>query len=211
MTIERRFNPNAVAKVETREDGSKAISGYAAVFFDPSDPGTEYELWQNVFERIDPQAFSRAIAEKHDCRALFNHDANCVLGRVSAGTMRLSVDAKGLRYEIDCPDTQIAKDLCASIERGDITGSSFSFIAKKRTWIEENDREITVICDLDLCDVGPVVFPAYESTTSTVRSAELEQSREAWLAEKRQEACCGTAPGPKLAFLRLKEKPILSA
>lgn len=208
--IERRFNSHA-AKVEARADGGKSISGYAAVFYDPADPGTEYELWQNVFERIDPQAFARAIAEKHDCRGLFNHDANQILGRVAAGTCRLSVDARGLKYEIDCPDTQQAKDLCASIERGDVTGSSFSFIARKRTWMDDGEREISIIGDVDLFDVGPVTFPAYESTTSTVRSAELEQSREAWQAEKQRENRSHAAPGPKLALLRLKEKEIYSA
>ncbi|MCT7656157.1 HK97 family phage prohead protease [Oceanimonas sp. NS1] len=66
-------------------------------------------------------------------RALFNHDPNFVLGRTRSGTLALSVDADGLRYEIDPPDTQTVRDLVlAPLARGDITGSSFAF-AWRRT------------------------------------------------------------------------------
>lgn len=205
--IEQRSIKNAGLSVESREGGGTTIVGYAAVFFDQADAGTEYELWPNTFERIAPEAFSRAIAEKQDCRALFNHNPDCILGRVSSGTCRVSVDSRGLRYEIDCPNTQAAKDLCQSIARGDITGSSFSFVAKKRTWIDgENGRETTIVDDCDLFDVGPVVFPAYESTTSSVRSAEVEQSREQWQRERKVANLPQSSPGPKLALLRIKEK-----
>src|SRR5688572_16918348 len=63
----------------------------------------------------------------HDARALFNHDPNMLLGRAGAGTLRLSTDARGLRYEIDIPDTTVGRDVATSIARGDLAGSSFAF------------------------------------------------------------------------------------
>jgi len=123
----RRYTPARGAKVETRADGNKVICGYAAVFYNSADPGTQYELWPGNVERIMPTAFDRAIREKDDCRALVNHNPDLLLGRTSAGTLKLFADTVGLGYEIIPPNTQAAKDCIASIERGDMTGSSFGF------------------------------------------------------------------------------------
>jgi HK97 family phage prohead protease len=67
---------------------------YGAVFFDPDDSGTEYEMYDDVFERIMPGAFDKALRED-DVRGTFNHDSSCLLGRTASGTMRLSVDRRG--------------------------------------------------------------------------------------------------------------------
>ena len=150
--------------VTTRADGGRTLSGYAAVFYDPADKGTEYELWAGMKERISPRAFDRALAEKHDVRGLFNHDVNYLLGRTAAGTLRLSTDGKGLRYDIDLADTQAGRDVAAMVERGDLTGSSFSFVAKKTTHEDLGNKErARTIDDVDLFDVGPVTFPAYNA------------------------------------------------
>ena len=86
MNTERRMTPTGEITMETRADGSKAITGYAAVFHRADEPGTEYTLAKDLVERISPVAFNRAISEKHDARALFNHDPNMLLGRAGAGT-----------------------------------------------------------------------------------------------------------------------------
>src|SRR5689334_2288993 len=106
MPHERRFLPTATLpiEIEEREGKPARISGYAAVFYDGS-PGTEYQMWQGFSERIMPGAFDRCIREGHDVRALFNHDPNYPLGRTSAGTCRLSIDKRGLKYEIDPPNS----------------------------------------------------------------------------------------------------------
>lgn len=172
----RRFTERQVSgvRVQRREDKSSVIEGYGAVFYAAGDAGSEYRLWDNWFERIMPGAFDRALRERQDVRGLFNHDSNCLLGRTAAKTLRLAVDSKGLRYEIDVADTQVGRDVSVSIERGDLSGSSFAFIPKRTVWIEEDDRIIRQIEDVDLFDVGPVTYPAYDSTTTTVRSAERE-------------------------------------
>jgi HK97 family phage prohead protease len=170
------------------------IVGYGAVFHRDGEAGTEYRLAPDIVERIAPTAFNRALQEKHDARGLFNHDPNMLLGRAAAGTLRMAADAKGLRYEIDLPDTQVGKDVAASIARGDLTGSSFSFrINGKEGQRFEKGKEFDVrhIMDVDLYDVGPVTFPAYEGTTTGMRSGDCDdaiEARKQWAAEREAEA-----------------------
>lgn len=177
MKMQSRFTADqqrAAIKIEKREGKPDLIVGYAAVFYDPNDPGTAYRMFDWLEERIKPGAFDRAIKERHDARGLFNHDPSHILGRVTSDTCRLSVDSVGLRYEIDVPDTQTGRDLVTSIQRGDISGSSFAFRATKVIWIDEvidgHDMQIREIHDLDLGDVGPVTYPAYQATTADTRS-----------------------------------------
>lgn len=187
------MTPTGEIKVETRADGGKMLTGYAAVFHRDGDAGTEYRLAPDVVERIAPTAFNRALQEKHDARALFNHDPNMLLGRAAAGTLRLSVDARGLRYEIDLPDTNVGKDVAASIARGDLSGSSFAFSIGKDGQRFEKGKEYDVrhILDVDLYDVGPVTYPAYEGTTTGLRSGDCQDAIAAvdgWRKEREAEA-----------------------
>ncbi|MCC6493229.1 MAG: HK97 family phage prohead protease [Pirellulales bacterium] len=173
MEIERRFSP---ARITTRANGRQTIAGYAAVFYRPGDAATQCRLMDDAVERIRPGAFNRAPTERHDVRGLFNHDPDNLLGRTAAATLRLSVDSTGLRYEIDVdPADPDHSRVLAKIDRGDLTGSSFAFRPLKITW-EENDGgdSIRWIEDLQLFDVGPVTFPAYEASSTGLRSVELE-------------------------------------
>lgn len=142
---------------------SPVISGYAAVFYD-GRPSTEFRLGPQITERINRQAFDRAIRED-DVRALFNHDSNLVLGRTPR-TLRLSVDKRGLRYEIDA-DTTLGRQVAQSIERGDISGSSFGFEVDDEH-VEGSVRELRSV---KLYDISPVTYPAYEATETQVRAA----------------------------------------
>lgn len=190
--MERR-NFKQPVSINTREDGTSCVSGYAAVFYREDEPGTEFELWDGYVERIMPGAFDRAIQED-DVRALFNHDANYVLGRNKASTLRLSVDSVGLRYEIDMPDTQTGRDVRQLIERGDVDGSSFAFIADGVERRRDNGVEVREVTSVQLYDVGPVTYPAYAATTTDTRDAKRnleewqEQDRKA-LAERDAIAC----------------------
>jgi uncharacterized protein len=174
QTIERRLTAApATGAITLRENGKgNTITGYAAVFYRPGDSGTEYQLQPGVVEHIAPEAFSKALRDRQDARGLFNHDANQLLGRVGSGTVRLAADAKGLRYEIDAPDTQLGQDLRVLVGRGDLFGSSFSFVVGDDFWSEaKGGVVIRTIREVDrLFDVGPVVFPAYEGTTTGLRT-----------------------------------------
>lgn len=153
--------------IEKREAGSPKIIGYAAVF------GVETDISGLFAERIAKGAFRRAIREKQDVRALFNHDSDYVLGRSKAGTLTMSEDDRGLKVEIDPPDTQLARDTLVLIERGDLDGMSFAFTVKKQEVLNrEGALPLRTILDVDLYDVSVVTFPAYKQTDVNVRSAE---------------------------------------
>lgn len=164
------------APIDVRAAGEKGrtIAGYAAVFDSPTDIGGYFR------EKIAPGAFAEAI--KADVRALFDHDSSKVLGRTAAGTLRLKEDDRGLAVEIDLPDTQVARDLTASMERGDIDGMSFAFRATREEWDETVEPPLRTILEAELREVSVVTFPAYEDTEVGLRS--LTDAREC--RERRQ-------------------------
>lgn len=163
MNNERR---TATERVELREHeggGSTAI-GYASVF-----ESTSQNLGGFV-ERVAPGAFKKTLQEA-DVRALFNHDQNQLLGRVSSGTLRLAEDDKGLRYEVDLPNTQLGRDLTELLRRGDITGSSFGFRTIEDDWSETREGyPMRTLRQVALVDVSPVVYPAYLAAEASLRS-----------------------------------------
>ncbi len=166
---EQRTNEREV-RVD-RADGDEAVghlNGYAAVFYDGT-PETQFELFTDFIERIMPGAFDRAIRED-DVRALFNHNPDHVLGRLSAETLALSVDKTGLRYDISLADTVLAGDVRTHVDRREVTGSSFSFMITDQDFRTEDGVDIREIRGVELFDVGPVTFPAYDATTVTSRA-----------------------------------------
>lgn len=174
--MERRFLQGDAGQVQLRQgsDKTRRIDGYAAVFYDGTSR-TEYEfgsLWEDrkIVERIMYGSFDRAIRED-DVRGLYNHDPSALLGRTKAGTLRLHVDRIGLIYDIDLPSTTTGKDVAESVRRGDLAGSSFAFRITDEVWRKENKVDIREIRGVELFDVGPVTYPAYEATTAELHSA----------------------------------------
>jgi len=149
-----------------REDGeAKKMTGHAAIFNEETRIGSWFR------EKIAPGAFSESV-QKDDIRALFNHDANFVLGRNRAGTLTLKEDDKGLAIEIDPPDTSFARDLAISMERGDISQMSFAFQVLGDEWEggETDNLDLRTITKVKLYDVSPVTFPAYDGTDIALHS-----------------------------------------
>lgn len=160
--IERRY---LTQEFRVSQDAAPVIVGYAAVFDTPSED-------LGFTEEIDPHAFDSVMSSKPDVRALWNHNPDHVLGRTTAGTLKIEVDSKGLAYTINPPDTTVAKDLIISMRRKDVTQSSFGFICKRDQWTDNPDGSITrrILEFSELLDVSPVTFPAFTSASSGVRS-----------------------------------------
>lgn len=210
--LPREFSGRPMLEMRMDGDKPKTLTGYGAVFYRENEPGTEYWLWSDLVERIMPGAFDRALRED-DVRAFFNHAPDTILGRRALkpeDTLRLSVDNVGLRYEIDFdsadPDHQRIFPKVASRK---VDGSSFMFVPTNevyRTITDENDQRIDIIevVEVRLWEVGPVVFPAYEGTTSETRrrmSADLT-TREREARDRR--AAAGVSIDERRARLRLR-------
>ncbi|VTR90821.1 peptidase u35 : Marine sediment metagenome DNA, contig: S01H1_L03343 (Fragment) OS=marine sediment metagenome GN=S01H1_10112 PE=4 SV=1: HTH_17: Peptidase_U35 [Gemmata massiliana] len=163
---EKRYAGNAIAPT-LRADGTGAgiLTGYAAVFYDGTD-GTEYELSTNTYERVSRSAFARDLSARADVVASFNHNVDLLLGRTASGTLRLSVDSRGLRYELDIPNTTLGRDVAELARRGDLRGSSFQFVTRTEKRYEDGGRTIRELTDVQLIELGPVWCPAYSGTST---------------------------------------------
>ena len=167
--VERRYTADVIEMRGLPGQGATLI-GHGAVYDQETIIGGMFR------EVVAPGAFKKTLKES-DVRALFNHDPNYPLGRNRAGTLRLSDDGVGLAYEIDLPDTRYALDLSRSIERGDVSQSSFSFspVGEDKRWWEYSKEEgvlpLRSLRQLRLYDVSPVTFPQYEGTDVDLQRA----------------------------------------
>jgi hypothetical protein len=160
MKIERRTVP-VEFRVDKGEGDKRKIKGHAAVFNSIADLGWFKEM-------VQPGAFKDSIIVD-DIRALFNHDANYVLGRNKPGTLILAEDERGLAVDIEPPGTQWANDLITSMERGDVSQMSFGFETIDASWDVIDTEEVRVLKRVKLWDVSVVTFPAYDQTDAQVR------------------------------------------
>lgn len=163
MAIERRVATELRAAGDAK---SPRLAGYAAVFNSPSqDLG-------GFTETVMPGAFKRSLASDRDPLALVQHMPQLVLGRRSAGTLRLTEDARGLAFEIDMPPTQAAADLLVSVQRGDIRGASFAFSvpAGGDNWQERGGYVIRELREVNLHEITVTANPAYLDTSVAMRA-----------------------------------------
>ena len=179
ITMEKRYF-DIDTRTEKRDDGSTTITGHAAVFNQlSSDLGGFREI-------IAENAFSDVLND--DVRALVNHDPNLLLGRTTSGTLRLEQTDEGLQYSFDVPDTTYGRDLIISMERGDITQSSFAFTIEDDSWETTEDGEVRTINKVkQLYDCSCVTYPAYpdaDDLTLAQRSLATYKEKE---ENKRQE------------------------
>ena len=149
-------------------------------------------------ERIMPGSFQRAITED-DVRSAFNHNWNLILGRNTAGTLEMREDGTGLWYGVNMPDTQYAHDLLDSVKRGDVSQCSFTFRIGAELWEEFDDETLprASITEVNpLYEVGPVVFPQYESTDVVAAALGTEEQAARRLRLAREGGALVTPPDP---------------
>lgn len=161
------------------------FSGYAAVF---------NKLSVDMFgfrEIVRPGAFKNHLAGREfDCRALFNHDSNHVLGRTKSGTLEVREDERGLFWRATAPNVQWARDLAESVKRGDIDQCSFGFYTIEDKWEEKEDYYLRELIEVEVDDVSIVTYPAYPDTSAGVNQRGEFRSAEKIMEEfksKRQQ------------------------
>ena len=151
------------------DDPEKRIAtGYAAKFNSYSEDLGGYR------EVVRAGAFRKTLNDGPDIAAVWNHNMDIVVGRVSSGTLILSEDADGLPAEIHFGDSPEAISKFESIKRGDVYQMSFRFRVIKDRWTtdENKDLDLRELLEVQLYEVSPVVFPAYKASSIGVRSIE---------------------------------------
>ena len=163
----RQFFPSTDLRAyNLDEDSSKRmVGGYAIVF------NSESRDLGGFTEFVAPEALNRALERNSDVLALYNHDYANILGRQSSETLRLYKDEKGLRFELDLPDTSLGRDIYELVKRGDLKGNSFGFTVKRDSWKKKEGKVYRTIEEIkDLYEVSIVSMPAYEATDLMKRS-----------------------------------------
>jgi HK97 family phage prohead protease len=169
---------DAGASVAADDTGARRFAGHAAVFNSRTAIGNP--LTWGFYEEIAPGAFSKTLAEG-DARMLVDHNSALVVSRVSAGTLHLHQDERGLAVDSKL-DTNLSyvNDLVANLRNGNVTGMSFGFQVIKDDWSTEEARdangdpaevEVRVIREAKLIEVSAVTFPAYEDTDAGLRDS----------------------------------------
>tara|TARA_R110002153_G_scaffold166682_1_gene319207 strand:- start:201 stop:812 length:612 start_codon:yes stop_codon:yes gene_type:complete len=154
------------ASYEVRMDESSPdeikVSGYACLFDHESrDLGFRETISRNAFDgRLEDNVI-----------LTFNHDMNAILDRNQGGTLKLSIDNLGLRYDGTLPNTTSGRDVAELMRRGLLYESSFAFTVEDDEWSKDGDvakRNINKIGRL--FDVSIVGVGAYSDTDVALRS-----------------------------------------
>jgi uncharacterized protein len=157
----------------TRDDSDGlTLEGYAATFND----WTEINSWEGHFlERIVPGAFKKSLAERTPVLQ-FDHGAHNLIGSIPIGVITAArEDERGLFVRARLSDNWMMQPVRDAIRDGAITGMSFRFSVpdKRDEWDETKRPARRSIREAVVKELGPVVFPAYETTTVSVRTQEL--------------------------------------
>ena len=166
-----RSNPNKeirtfnVQDLELRQDGDdNIVVGYGSVFNTLSNELGGFR------EIIAEGAFDGRLED--DVRFLINHDG-LPLARTTNGTLRLSTDERGLKYEARVANTSLGRDLVELMRNGTINQSSFAFVVEDDSWEVRDGMNVRTINKVSrLYDVSAVTYPAYEEASVALRSME---------------------------------------
>ena len=160
-SIERRDYNLEGLEVREAEGGGETIRGLAVPFNRVSgDLG-------GFTESIDPGAVTRSL-ESSDVVMLWQHDAAQPITRQSTG-LKLEVRKSGVWFEAPSSDfTERQVDLMA---RGVVKQMSFGFLTVQDEWSQDKKPIRRTLLDIDLREISPVTWPAYNATSVAVRSA----------------------------------------
>ena len=120
---------------DAQEGESRTITGTAIVFNAESEV---LDDWGMKFrEVILPSAATMEFLNSQDVKMNMLHDRQLTIARCNKGegSLRLSVDDKGVNFEFEAPKCDIGDRCLEMVRRGDYSGCSFEF------WPDEYDIE----------------------------------------------------------------------
>ena len=167
---------------------SRTITGTAIVF----DAESEIlDDWGCRFrEVIKPEACTMEFLNSQDIKMNMLHDRDLTIARCNkgVGSLRLSVDEKGVNFEFDAPKCDIGDRCLEMVRRGDYSGCSFEFYPEDYDVEErEGGKEVKITHKkfraLTALTIG--MDPAYKQTS--VNARELYEQTPSGKAEKEAE------------------------
>lgn len=175
----------------TVDEENRRFSGYGIVFDSDSEPlvinlnGRKIQ----VVEQISRSSIEEA--DMTDVIAAFNHNFEKILARSGSETLSWGIDDTGVSYAFDVPNTSYGNDLLESTRRGDISGSSFTFLIDPSAGYDIQERADGTLLAIPnkitrVIEMGPVVMPAYPQTTAENRGSALANAVEAYIKQRDQ-------------------------
>lgn len=172
---DERFQPRLREAADGGE--SRTIEGYAIVFGVRSVLLTDW--YDRYYEVIEPGAIDEARLREMDIKMTIFHDREMLLARSNkgVGTLRLSVDSVGVRYEFEAPRTSAGETCLELVRRGDLSGSSFTFWSDEKSSVRyellDGDVLLRHVDRIDrVYEMTVAADPAYTETTVTAREVE---------------------------------------
>jgi HK97 family phage prohead protease len=165
-----RSVPFELTAADAGSDGL-TLEGYAAVF----NRKAVIKDYQGEFEeQIAPGAFRDSL-EKRTPVLMFEHGRHPLIGSMPLGVIESArEDARGLYISARLSDNWLIQPVRDAVRDGAVNGMSFRFSPpadEDQRWVRrEGKPDQRTLLRLDVPELGPVVFPAYEPTTATVRS-----------------------------------------
>jgi HK97 family phage prohead protease len=153
-----------------------------------------WDPWDGEYdERFAAGAFTKTLRERTPYM-MFNHGRHPLVGSLPIGTYtELAEDRRGLFVRGTLGDNWLVQPVRDAIASGAVSGMSIMFEPMKDTRDDSGDFPLITRTEVKLLEAGPVVFPAYESTSVGVRSVlDLNDLRHLNPATSRAAAPAGT-------------------
>jgi HK97 family phage prohead protease len=173
------------SEIENFDAENNTVEGYA-MLFDTESSNLSFS------EVISRSAITEETLKQSDVFACIDHDRNkgiLARSRYGAGSLSLTIDDKGLKYQFSLPDTPVGQELRSYLERGEINSSSFAFTVAAEEWSSVGDKYTRNVNSIDrIYDVSPVFNAAYDGTDVTLRGTEVALNSLAQIKENEAKA-----------------------
>ena len=185
----------AIREAQGGQEGeSRTITGTAIVFNAESEV---LDDWGERFrEVILPSAATMEFLNRCDIKMNMLHDRDLTVARCNKGkgSMRLSVDERGVNFEFEAPNCDLGDRCLEMVRRGDYSGCSFEFYPKdyevERTKGADGKDEVKIIHRefefISALTIG--MDPAYRQTTVNAREIGVQETEEQKAERERLEA-----------------------
>jgi HK97 family phage prohead protease len=145
----------------------------------------------NFKETVDKNCFNRTLRQRdpdsddydedeEDIKCLRDHDPSLLLGRTSNGSLKLSTDARGLKFVVRLnPKMSLHRDVHEALRTGLMNSRSFAFRCSGddgEAWEEKTDADgkryvLRTLKNVELADVSVLgMQPAYPDTSVDARA-----------------------------------------
>ncbi|MGE4164075.1 MAG: HK97 family phage prohead protease [Vicinamibacterales bacterium] len=174
---------------DARNGDGLTIDGYGAVFNAP----TRINSWEGEFDEvIAPGAFKKSLRERTPIMQ-FDHGHHPLMGSLPLGRWdSVQEDDRGLHVVGRLSDNWLVQPFRDAIADGGVTGMSFRFSVVRDEWTDAAGKKIRddelgdllwygaddrgpilrTLREVKVSEVGPVTWPAYDSTSVGVRSTD---------------------------------------